>query len=171
MPSLKPIHAALAIAVALGAASQSLAPASAQKFISRMDQGKKECEGKHGKFKQENPTSGASDTYTCTYEHKTEHCVASTGKCETKDMPGPKPAAAAPPAPAATGRMLLGLGHIGKDELKKVCAKNKDWIFNVENPSGDYSCTDLYDGITILCKKEKNNEKDCTEVHIPVHPH
>jgi len=67
--------------------------------------------------------------------------------------------------------MLLGLGHIGKDELKKICAKNKDWIFNVENPSGAYSCTDMYDGIAINCKKEKNNEKDCTEVHTPVRPH
>jgi hypothetical protein len=158
MPSLKPIHAALAVALALGAAGQSLLPASAQVFRSRMDQGKKECEGKHGTFKQDNPTSPTSDTYTCTYANKIDSCVASTGKCTTKEMPAPKPAAAAP------AKSLAGTGNVSKDELKKVCAKNKAWMFS-EEKSGAYSCLDSAAGIAINCK----NKNDCTEAHTPVH--
>ena len=159
MPSLKPIHAALTVALALGAASPSLLPASAQVFKSRMDQGKKECEGKHGTFKQENPSSPASDTYTCTYANKIDHCVASTGKCTTKDMPAPKPASTAP------AKSLAGTGHVSKDQLKTICARNKEWMFVEEKSSSAFSCMDSAAGIAINCKK--NN--DCTESHTPVH--
>jgi hypothetical protein len=159
MPSLKPIHAALAVALALGAASQLLPPASAQVFKSRMDLGKKDCEGKHGTFKEEGL---ASDKYTCTYAHKIDNCIASTGKCTSKDIPALKPAA------AATGKKsLLGTGHVTRAELKKICAQNQAWTFAEERSSSAFSCNDSTNGVAINCKK--NN--DCAEVHNPVHAH
>ena len=162
MPSLRPIHATLAFALALGVASQSLLPASAQVFRTRMDQGKKECEGNHGTFKEDNPTSATSDTYTCTYASKIDSCVASTGKCTSKDKPAPKPAAA-----STTKKSLLGTGNVNKDQLKKICAQNKDWMFVEEKQSAAFSCMDSADGVAINCKK--NN--DCTESRNPVHAH
>ena len=161
MPSLKPILTAFAVALALSAADQ--APASAQNFISRMDQGKKQCEGNHGTFKQENPSSPTSDTYTCTRtkDHKIDNCVASTGKCTTKDMPAPKPASTAP------AKSLAGTGDVSKDALKKICARNKEWMFTEEKSSSAFSCMDTAAGIAINCKK--NN--DCTEAHTQVRAH
>jgi hypothetical protein len=157
MPSLKPIHAALAVALALGAASQLLPPASAQVFKSRMDLGKKDCESKHGAFKDEGLTS---DKYTCTYAHKIDNCLASTGKCTSKDIPAPKPAAGATPK-----KSLLGTGHVTKAELKRICAQDKSWIYSEEKGKTLFSCVDRNDGVAINCTKEK----DCAEVHTPVH--
>jgi hypothetical protein len=155
MSLLKPIHIAFVVAFALGVAGQSLVPASAQVFVSRMDQGKKECEGKHGTFKQE-----SSDNCACTYtsSHKVDHCAASTGKCSTSDMP------AAASASSPSKKSLAGTGDVSKDELKKICARNKDWLF-VEDKSGPYSCMDTAGGIAINCK----NKNDCTEAHTQVH--
>jgi hypothetical protein len=158
-PTLKPILFVVSIALALGAASQP--PVSAQVFKSRMDLGQKDCEGKHGKFEN---GGLSSDKYTCTRasEHKVDHCVASTGKCTTTDMPAAKatPAAAAPAAPA---KSLAGTGDVSKAGLKDICAKNSAWQFTVER-SGGYSCMDVAAGIAINCKKER----DCTESHVPV---
>ena len=168
MSALKPILlAALAVALALDAASQSLQPTHAQVFISRMDLGKKNCEAKHGKFEIDGLLT--SDKYTCTYasEHKVDHCVASSGKCTTTETAAPKAAAApkeAPKTAAATpAKSLAGTGDVSKSELKAICAKNSAWQFTVEN-SGAYSCMDVANGIAVNCKKEK----DCTENHVQV---
>jgi hypothetical protein len=162
MPSLKPILAALAVALAVSAANQPLSPASAQVFKSRMDQGKDDCEKtKHGKFAIDGLIT--SDKYTCTRDkdHKIDHCQASTGKCDTKEITAPKPAAAATPK----RKSLLGTGHVTKAELKKICAQDKAWLYNEEKSSTRFSCMDTADGVAINCTKEK----DCTEAHTPVH--
>lgn len=157
MPLLKPIHAAFVVAVALGATGQSLGPASAQAFKSRMDQGKKACEDKHGTFKQE-----SSDAYTCTYtsSHKIDHCAASTGKCTTSDTP------AAASASSPSKKSLAGTGDQNKAALKRICAQNKDWMFTEEKGSSAFSCMDSDANIQINCKKDN----DCTEHHGVYHP-
>ena len=172
MSALKSILlTALAVALALDAASQSLLPTHAQVFISRMDLGKKNCEAKHGKFEIDGLIT--SDKYICTYtsEHKVDHCVASSGKCTTTDTSPPKAAgASAAPAPKAAAaatpaKSLAGTGDVSKSELKAICAKNSAWQFTVENSGGGYSCMDVANGIAVNCKKEK----DCTENHVQVH--
>jgi hypothetical protein len=168
MPSLKSILAATA--VALVAAAQPSAPASAQVFKSRMDLGKKACEDKHGKFEIDGLIT--SDKYTCTFasEHKVDHCIASSGKCTTTETAAPKAAAAAPKAAAAApaaapapAKSLAGTGDVSKSELKAICAKNKDWQYTVE-PTGAYSCMDIANGIAMNCTAKGR----CTENHVPV---
>jgi hypothetical protein len=157
MPSLKPTCAALLLALALGAASQPPAPASAQVFKSRLDMGKKDCEGKHGKF--DGNLAANTYTYTCTFasEHKVDHCDAGTGKCTTTNTSPAKSTSAAP----APKKSLAGTGDVSKAELKKICAQNKDWMFVEENKSSAFSCMDSAAHIAINCKK--NN--DCVESH------
>jgi hypothetical protein len=165
MSSLKPIRAALVVALALSAASQPLAPASAQVFKSRLDLGKKDCEGKHGKFEG----NLAANTYTCTFakEHKVDHCDAGTGKCTTTDTSPAKSTSTATAAALASKKSLAGTGDVSKAELKKICAENKAWTFTEENSSTAFSCMDSSAGIAINCKKNK----DCVESHTQVHAH
>jgi hypothetical protein len=153
MPPVKPIRAALVVALALCAVSHSLVPASGQVFRPRKDVAKKECADKHGTWADE-----SSGGYSCTYpkERKILKCDKSD-KCSTSDMPAPKPAAAAP------AKSLAGTGDRSESGLKEICAKNKAWMFTVEK-SGAYSCVDSDAGIAINCTAKGR----CTEAHTPV---